>query len=53
VSDRLAVLRGENGQVRTVKISDDVPLDLIKVGDEVRMRITKALAVNVRKADKS
>jgi len=53
VTDRIAVLRGENGQLQTVKISDDVPLDMIKVGDEVRMRITKALAVNVRKADKS
>ena len=53
VTDRLATLRGENGQVRTVKIADDVPLDLVKVGDEVRMRITQALAVSVKKADKS
>ncbi len=53
VTDRIAVLRGENGQVRTVKIADDVPLDLIEVGDEVRMRITQALAVSVKKADKS
>ena len=53
VTDRIAVLRGENGQVRTVKIGKDVPLDLVEVGDEVRMRITQALAVNVRKADKS
>ena len=41
MTDRIAVLRGENGQLRTVKISDDVPLDLIKVGDEVRMRINQ------------
>ncbi len=53
VTDRLAIVRGENGQVRTVKIADDVPLDMIEVGDEVRMRITQALAINVRKADKS
>ncbi len=53
VTDRLAIVRGENGQVRTIKIADDVPLDMISVGDEVRMRITQALAVNVRKADKS
>lgn len=53
VTDRIATLRGENGQVRTVKIADDVPLDLVDVGDEVRMRITQALAVSVRKADKS
>jgi hypothetical protein len=30
-----------------------VPLDLIDVGDEVRMRVTQALAISVRKADKS
>ncbi len=53
VSDRIAIIRGENGQVRTVKLADDVPLDMVEVGDEVRLRITQALAVNVRKADKS
>ena len=53
VTDRIAILRGENGQVRTVKLADDVPLDKVHVGDEVRLRITQALAVNVRKADKS
>ena len=53
VSDRIAIIRGENGQVRTVKLADDVPLDMVEVGDEVRLRVTQALAVNVRKADKS
>ena len=53
VSDRIAILRTETGQVRTVKIADDVPLDKVDVGDEVRMRVTQALAINVRKADKS
>ncbi len=53
VSDRIAIIRGENGQVRTVKLANDVPLDMVNVGDEVRLRITQALAVNVRKADKS
>lgn len=53
VTDRIAILRTESGQVRTVKVADDVPLDKVKVGDEVRLRITQALAVNVRKADKS
>ena len=53
MTDRIATLRGANGVVRTVKLSDDVPLDLVEVGDEVRMRVTQAMAVSVRKADKS
>ncbi len=53
VTDRIAMLRTETGQVRTVKLSNEVPLDKIEIGDEVRLRITQAMAVSVRKADKS
>ena len=53
VTDRIAMIRGKNGNVRTIKIADDVPLDLVEVGDEVRLRITQAIAISVRKADKS
>jgi hypothetical protein len=52
-TDRIATIRGENGNVRTIKVAEDVPLELVKVGDEVRMRITQAIAISVRKADKS
>jgi len=51
VTDRIATLRGEDGRVRTVKVADDVPLDMINVGDEVRMRITEAIAISVVEAN--
>jgi len=53
LTDRIATVRYEDGSVRTVKVADDVPLDLVNVGDEVRFRITKAVAVSVRKANDS
>jgi len=51
-TDRIAILRGEDGRMRTVKISDNVPLDMVEVGDEVRMRITEAIAISVVEPDK-
>jgi hypothetical protein len=53
VDDRIATLRGDDGRTRTVKLAGNVPLELVAVGDEVRMRITEAIAITVRKADKS
>lgn len=53
ITDRIALLRTESGEVRSVKLSDEVPLDKIGIGDEVRLRVTQAMAVSVRKADKS
>lgn len=53
LTDRIATVRYEDGSMRTVKVADDVPLDLVKVGDEVRFRITKAVAVSVRRANDS
>ena len=50
VTDRTATIRDEDGTVRTIRVSDDVPLELVKVGDEVRLRITQAIAISVRKA---
>jgi hypothetical protein len=51
LTDRIATVRYEDGSMRTVKVADDVPLDLVNVGDEVRFRITKAVAVSVRRAN--
>lgn len=51
VTDRIATLRGEDDSVRTVKLADDVPLEHVEVGDEVRMRVTEAIAISVREAD--
>jgi len=53
LSDRIATLRYEDGTTRTIKVADDVPLDLVDIGDEVRFRITEAVAISVRAADKT
>jgi len=51
MADRLVTLEGQSGEVRTIKVSDDARLDMVDVGDEVRFRITTAIAVNVVKPD--
>ena len=51
--NRTALLRGENGRTRTVQVPDDVPMEIVRVGDEVRMRITEAIAISVVEPDKS
>ena len=51
--NRTALLRGENGRTRTVQVPDDVPMEIVKVGDEVRMRITEAIAISVVEPDNS
>ena len=51
VSDRIVTLRAEDGSVRTVKLAQDVPLDKVDVGDEVRLRITEAIAISVVEVD--
>lgn len=49
LTDRIAVLRTEAG-LMSVKLSDQVPLDKIRIGDGVRLRVTQAMAVSVRAA---
>ena len=53
VDDRVALLRGEDGRTRSVQVPDDVPMDIVEVGKEVRMRITQAIAISVVEPDKS
>lgn len=50
ISDRLATVRREGGELIDIKVGEDVPLDLVEVGDEVRLRISTATAVSVRPA---
>ena len=45
--DRLLTLETEAGSVRTVKVSDQAELHLVEVGDQVRLRITTAIAMSV------
>ena len=53
VTDRIATVRYEDDNTRTIKVADELPLDLVDVGDDVRLPITKAVAISVCKADKS
>ena len=46
-ADRLVTLETEDGNLRTIKVSEDAPLDSVDVGDQVRVRITTAIAVAV------
>lgn len=48
LSERRATLQYEDGSVDTISVADDVPLELVEVGDEVRFRMTRAIAVSVR-----
>ncbi|EED31086.1 conserved hypothetical protein [gamma proteobacterium NOR5-3] len=45
--DRLLTLETEDGDVRTVKVSDQAELHLVDIGDQVRLRITTAIAMRV------
>ena len=47
VSDRQVTVALDDGEVRTFKVADEARLGMVKVGDQVRFRITQALAVNV------
>jgi hypothetical protein len=49
LTERRATLHYEDGSVDSIKVADDVPLELVEVGDEVRFRVTHAIAVSVRK----
>ncbi len=51
MTDRITTLKLEDGGWRTIKVAEDVPLELVSVGDEVRLRVTQAVAISVRKAD--
>jgi hypothetical protein len=51
VTQRLATLSTEDGTTKTVLVGDDVPLHTIEVGDEVRLRLTTAVAISVVRPD--
>jgi hypothetical protein len=46
-ADRLVTLETEDGNLRSIKVSEDAPLESVDVGDQVRVRITTAIAVAV------
>lgn len=47
---RLVTLRGEDGFQTALRVADDVELEDLEVGDEVRMRVTEAVAISVVEA---
>ncbi len=53
MADRLVTLETDDGELRTVKVAEGARLDLVDVGDQVRLRLTRAVAVAVVKPDTS
>lgn len=49
-SSREVTLRGEDGFQTAIRVADDVDLEQLVVGDEVRMRVTEAIAISVVEA---
>ena len=47
---RIVTLRSEDGFQSAIRVADDVELANVKVGDEVRMRVTEAVAISVVEA---
>jgi hypothetical protein len=43
-------LRDDAGLQTTTKVADDIDLDDFDVGDQVRMRVTQAVAISVVEA---
>jgi hypothetical protein len=50
-TDRLVTLQTEDGELRTIKVSDDAPLDQVEVGDQLRLRVTVAVAISIVEPD--
>jgi hypothetical protein len=48
--ERIVALRGDDGFQTAIRVADDVDMDTFKVGDEVRMRVTEAIAISVVEA---
>jgi hypothetical protein len=47
---RIVTLRGKDGFQTAIRVADDIELANLKVGDEVRMRVTEAVAISVVEA---
>ncbi|HSN51989.1 MAG TPA: hypothetical protein VLS87_05625 [Woeseiaceae bacterium] len=49
-ASRVVTLRGGDGFQSAIRVADDIDLANVKVGDEVRMRVTEAVAISVVEA---
>ena len=50
-TDRLATLETKDGTLHTVKVALSVPLHMVEVGDQVRIWVTRSLAVSIVEPD--
>lgn len=50
-SSRRVTLQDENGNTSSFRVADETPLDRVDVGDEVRVRLTRAVAITVQRPD--
>jgi hypothetical protein len=50
-SSRRVTLQDENGNTSSFRVADETPLDNVDVGDEVRVRLTRAVAITVQRPD--
>lgn len=48
LSDRIVSIKSAEGDVRNVKVHPDARLDLVEVGDQLRLRVTRAVAVSLQ-----
>jgi hypothetical protein len=46
-ADRLVTLESETGETRTIKVDAAARLDMVDIGDQVRLRVTRAVAISV------
>ena len=47
MTDRLVTIKTEDGDLHSVKVAEDARLDLVNIGDQVRLRISAAVMVSV------
>ena len=50
-SSRRVTLQDENGNTSSFRVADETPLETVDVGDEVRVRLTRAVAITVKHPD--
>ena len=51
MTDRLVTITTEQGDTRDLKVAEDARLDMVDVGDQVRLRISVAVMVSVTEPD--
>ncbi len=49
--ERWATVRLSDGSSQTIQVSEDAPLEMINVGDQVHFQITRATAISVEESD--